>query len=93
MVALIALVGQQHGGDCPPVAEGDLTAKKRKNSRHQHQTYLLQQPFLQIYLRVKVSFPLEDSLKRGEPGHVEDDQGSYSLFVINTGHVAIAFLP
>lgn len=26
MVALIALVGQQHGGDCPPVAEGDLIA-------------------------------------------------------------------
>lgn len=34
MIALIALVGQQHSGDCPPVAEGDLTGgKKKKQNR------------------------------------------------------------
>lgn len=93
VVALVALVGQQHGGYRPPVAKGDLK-KTHKNSRHQQQTFICyQQPFLQIYLGVQVAFPLEDGLKRGEPGHVEDHQGSYGLFVVNTGHVAIAFLP
>lgn len=45
-----------------------------------------------VYLGVQVSFPLEDSLEGGQPGHVEDNEGTHGLPVVHTGHVAIAFL-
>lgn len=46
-----------------------------------------------LHLRVNVVLPLVHRFKGGGSGDVEDNEGTNSLLVVDSGHVAETFLP